>query len=453
MAGQAVSSAPVADRARRRIMMRILPYLFLLYIIAYLDRVNVGMAALEMTKALGFTAEVFGFGAGVFFIGYFLLEIPGSVIVEKWSARGWIARIMISWGLIAVLMGFIHTTAQFYVMRFLLGAAEAGFFPGIIVYLSHWFRSEDRAKAIALFMAATPISFIIGSPISGLLLGIHWLNIDGWRWLFILEGAPAILFGVVTVFFLTDWPRQAKWLAPDEREWIASELEREKRIKQQIHSFRILEAFKTRDVLLLTGAYFLLCCSMYGFHFWLPVLVKKLSGASNVTVGLIAILPYCFYLVSILLFGWSSDRTGERRYHTAAPMIALGIGFLLSAVLQDNAALAIYMFCLAACGGGCLPGFWSLPTSFLIGTSAAATIGLINSVGNLGGFTGPFVVGWLVKTTGSFFFGLLFLSLTALAGVGLILALRPVKLKDRRAHDVNLCASEERRGCYLRRLT
>src|SRR5438128_5501707 len=226
------TSVPQAsERARRRIMLRIVPYIFFLYIIAFLDRVNVGYAALEMTKALGFSAKVYGLGAGIFFIGYFLLEIPGTLIVEHWGARRWISRIMISWGLVAVLMGFMNTAKQFYLLRFLLGAAEAGFFPGIIVYLSHWFRYEDRAKTVALFMAAIPISNIIGSPVSGLILGVHWFSLEGWRWLFIIEAAPAIIFGVVTLFYLTDWPHKADWLAADEREWITTELEKEKQLK------------------------------------------------------------------------------------------------------------------------------------------------------------------------------------------------------------------------------
>src|SRR2546428_458977 len=209
-------SATVADRARRRIMLRIMPYVFLLYIIAFLDRVNVGYAFLSMKGDLGFADDVLGLGAGIFFIGYFLLEIPGSILVERWSARGWIARIMISWGIVAILMGFIQSKSQFYSARFVLGAAEAGFFPGIIVYFSHWFRYEDRAKAVALFMAAIPISNIIGAPVSGLILGVHWFGMEGWRWLFIIEAAPAIIFGVVTLFYLTDWPRKADWLAGDE---------------------------------------------------------------------------------------------------------------------------------------------------------------------------------------------------------------------------------------------
>jgi MFS transporter, ACS family, tartrate transporter len=243
-------------------MRHILPYLFLLHIIAFLDRVNVSYAALEMTKDLGFTAEVYGFGAGIFFIGYFLLEIPGSLLVELWSARGWIARIMISWGVLAVLMGFITTATQFYWVRFLLGAAEAGFFPGLIVYLSHWFRYEDRAKAVALFMAAIPISNILGAPLSGFLLGMNWYGMTGWRWLFILEGAPAIIFGIATIFYLTDWPHQAKWLPEDEREWITTELEKEKQAKKATHSQAIWEALKQREVI---------------FWRWLPFVCSRVS--------------------------------------------------------------------------------------------------------------------------------------------------------------------------------
>jgi ACS family tartrate transporter-like MFS transporter len=425
---QKVGPIAVAERARRRVMLRIMPYLFLLYIIAFLDRVNVGYAALAMKGDLGFTDDVMGFGAGIFFIGYFLLEIPGSILVEKWSARRWIARIMISWGIVAILMGFVHTKTQFYSARFLLGAAEAGFFPGIIVYFSHWFRYEDRAKAVALFMAAIPVSNIIGSPVSGLLLGVNWLGLSGWRWLFIIEGAPAIIFGVVTIFYLTDRPHQARWLPDDEREWLTSELEREKQAKQARHTYSILQAFRHREVILLTLAYFFMVTAVYGFNFWLPTIIKKLSGASNLVVTLVAALPYCVALIAILLIGWSSDRTRERRWHTALSMMAASLGLLLSLVAQDRTAVAVSMFCLAAAGMySYLPGFWALPTSFLSGTAAAASIGLINSIGNLGGFTGPFVVGYLSAATNSYFGGVLYLSISALVAAGLILALRATK--------------------------
>lgn len=427
-----VEQIDVADRTRRRVVLRIMPYLFVLYVIAYLDRVNVGYAALTMKDDLGFSDEVMGLGAGIFFIGYVLLEIPGTILVEKWSARGWIARIMISWGIVAILMGFVHTKTQFYSLRFILGAAEAGFFPGIIVYLSHWFRYTDRAKAVAMFMAAISISNIIGSPMSGVLLGINWLGLAGWRWLFIIEGAPAIILGVVTIFYLTDRPYQACWLADDEREWLSSELERENRIKQGAHAAgllqTILQAFRHREVILLTLSYFFMVTAVYGLNFWLPTMVKKLSGSSNLVVSLISALPYCVGLISILLVGWSSDRTQERRWHTALAMMATSAGLFLSVLAGDWTVLAILMFCLAAAGtSGYLPGFWALPTSFLTGTAAAASIGLINSIGNLGGFTGPFVVGYLSKATGSFFGGVLYLSLSALTAAGIILSLRATK--------------------------
>src|ERR1051326_5854777 len=347
---QKADTLTVADRARRRVVLRLMPYLFLLYIIAYLDRVNVSYAALTMKGDLSFTDDVMGFGAGIFFIGYVLLEIPGTILVEKWSARGWIARIMISWGIVAILMGFIQTKSQFYSARFILGAAEAGFFPGIIVYFSHWFRYENRAKAVALFMAAIPIANIVGSPVSGLLLGINWLGLPGWRWLFILEGVPAIIFGIVTIFYLTDWPHQARWLPDDERAWLTSELEREKQAKQKVHSHSILEALRHREVILLTLAYFFIVTANYGLNFWLPTIIKRLSGTTNFVVTLISALPYCVALVAILLLGWSSDRTKERRWHTALCMIAASVGLLLSVVAQGQVAIAVLMFCLAAAG-------------------------------------------------------------------------------------------------------
>jgi ACS family tartrate transporter-like MFS transporter len=404
-----------------------MPYLFFLYIIAYLDRANVGYAKLQMNNALGFTEAVFGFGAGVFFIGYFILEIPGSILVEKWTARGWIARIMISWGIVAILMGFIQTKNQFYLLRFLLGAAEAGFFPGIIVYLSHWFRYQDRAKVLALFMAAQPVSLFIGSPISGLLLRVQWFGVPGWRWLFIIEGMPAIVFGFVTIFYLTDWPHQARWLPDDERVWLTSELEREKQAKQRAHPTGILQAFRHREVILLTLAYVCINATVYGFTFWLPTIIKKYSASSDLVVSLLSAPVFAAGIVSILIVGWSSDRTKERRWHAAVCMIIASVGLFLAVSAKDHLAVAVAMFSFAAVGlYGYLPGFWALPTSFLSGTAAAASIGLINSVGNLGGFVGPYVVGYLTKGN-SYFAGVLYLSASALAAACLVLSLRATR--------------------------
>lgn len=406
-------------------MRRLMPYLFILFVIAYLDRVNVGYAALQMKGDLSFTDEVLGFGAGIFFWGYFLLEIPGSILVEKWSARRWIARIMISWGIVAILMGFVQTKNQFYLLRFLLGLAEAGFFPGVIVYLSHWFRAEDRAKTIGMFLAALPVSNIIGSPMSGLLLNVEWLGLHGWRWLFIVEGIPAIIFGIITIFYLTDRPHEAAWLPADEREWLQQELAQEHQFKREANPLRILQAFSHREVITLSVAYFFIVSTHYGFTFWLPSIIKQQSGSSNLRVTLISAIPYCVGFTAILLVGWSSDRTKERRWHTALSILAASMGLFLAVMLRDHFALSVAMFCVAASGiYAYLPGFWSLPTSFLSGTAAAASIGMINSIGNLGGYAGPYVVGYLSTMTGSFLGGVLYLSLSALVAAVLVLAIR-----------------------------
>lgn len=409
-------------------MRRLLPYLFVLFVIAYLDRVNVSYAALQMKEDLSFTDEVLGFGAGIFFWGYFLLEIPGSILVEKWSARRWIARIMISWGIVAMLMAFVQTKNQFYALRIMLGLAEAGFFPGLIVYLSHWFRAADRAKTIGIFMAALPVANIIGSPMSGLLLNVNYLGLHGWRWLFIVEGLPAVIFGIITIFYLTDWPKEAAWLPADEREWLQHELAQEHQEKVATQPLRILQAFRHREVVILSLAYFFIVSSLYGFTFWLPSIIKKQSGSSNLKVTLIAAIPYCVGLVAILLVGWSSDRTQERRWHTALSMLAVSLGLMLAVTLQDHFALSMAMFSLAAAGiYAYLPGFWSLPTSFLSGTPAAAAVGMINSIGNLGGYVGPHVVGYLSTLTQSFFGGVIYLSLSALVAALLVLSIRAAR--------------------------
>jgi len=400
----------VAQRARKRIAWRLLPFLFLLYIIAFLDRMNVGAAALQMPGDLGFSDKVVGLGAGMFFLGYVVLEIPGALIAERWSARRWIARIMISWGIITALMAFIHTAREFYWVRFLVGAAEAGFFPAVIVYVSHWFRYRDRAKAIAVFYAANPLSYVIGSPLAGLLLGITWLGLRGWRWLFILEGIPAVVFGVITIFYLTDWPKQARWLKEDEREWIDGELEKEKLAKQKVRSFTIWEAFSQRDVILLTLSYFCATMGGYGISFWLPTILKRLSGQSDLRVTLFAALPYLAGFVMQQLNGSHSDRACERRWHAAVPIFLCGVVLLLAVIAGSHLLVAVMLFTLVgACYFAFHPCFWAVPTAFLSESAAAASIGLINSVGNLGGFFGPMIMGYLVSRTHSFTTGLLYL--------------------------------------------
>ncbi len=402
-----------------------MPFLICLFIVAFIDRVNVGYANLEMTKGLGFNSEIFGFGAGIFFFGYFLFEIPGTYIVEVWSARKWFARILVSWGILAVLMGFIETSIHFYVVRFLLGAAEAGFFPGVIVYLSHWFRYRDRAKAVALFMAAIPIANILGAPLSGLLLGVNWFGFEGWRWVFIIEGFPAVILGIVTIFYLTDRPKDARWLTEKERNWISQELEEEKEDHRSQGRLSIWQALRHRNVILLTLGYFCAVTSVYGFNFWLPTILKGLSGFTNIQVSLIAALPYISGLAAMLIIGWSSDRTRERRWHASLPLFAVCGGLLFGALAQDHVVLAVSMFCIACAGlYSYLPGFWALPGTFLTEGAAAVSIGFINSIGNLGGFFGPYIVGYLDKNTGSFYSGIIYLSCSALAGALLILMVK-----------------------------
>jgi ACS family tartrate transporter-like MFS transporter len=404
------SDLEVGQRARKRIAWRLLPFLFLLYVIAFLDRMNVGAAALQMPGDLGFNDRVVGLGAGMFFLGYLVLEIPGALIAERWSARRWIARIMISWGIITVVMAFIHTAPEFYLVRFLVGAAEAGFFPAVIVYISHWFRTEDRAKAVARFYAANPLSYVIGSPLAGWLLGISWLGLRGWRWLFILEGIPAIVFGAITVFCLTDWPRQARWLREDERDWITSQLEQEKRAKQKVRSYTVWQALSHRDVILLTLCYFCATTGGYGIAFWLPTILKRLSGQSDIRVTLFASLPYLAGFLMQQLSGWHSDKTGERRWHAAVPMFFCGLTLLLAVIFGSNITLAVTLFTLVGAFYFAFhPCFWAVPTAFLTESAAAASIGLINSLGNLGGFVGPLMMGYLVHRTRSFNAGLLYL--------------------------------------------
>jgi MFS transporter, ACS family, tartrate transporter len=420
----APSNSTVAQRARHRIARRLLPFLWLLYVIAFLDRVNVAYAALEMTHDLGFSDRVFGLGAGIFFVGYVLLEIPGAVIVERWSARRWIARIMISWGIMTTLVGLVHTAHQFYAARFLLGAAEAGFFPGVIVYLTHWFRYEDRAKAVAAFMTAIPLSNIFGSPLAGLILRLHWFGLQGWRWLFILEGVPAVIFGVATLFYLTDWPSQASWLPKEECDWITGELDREKQRKAALGSHTVWQALYHRDVILLTLIYFMGVTGIYGFIIWFPTILKRASGLSTSNVTLLVVLPYLAAFGAMLLNAWLSDRAQERRWHTAIPLFAAGTLLILAIGSEPHIWIELLFFILfAACVQAHQPTLWALPTALLGESAGAAAIGLINCLGNLGGFAGPYVIGYLATRTGTFTYGLVWLLINLFLGGILVLTL------------------------------
>ncbi|MGH9737322.1 MAG: MFS transporter [Candidatus Acidiferrales bacterium] len=419
------SSPDVPRSATNRIAWRLLPFLWLLYLIAYLDRANVAFANLEMSHALHFSDSVFGFGAGIFFVGYVLLEIPGAVIVERWSARRWLARIMISWGILAGLVGLVNTPHEFYGARFLLGVAEAGFFPGVIVYLKHWIREADRAKAIAIFITATTVANIIGSPIAGPILQVHWHGLSGWRWLFILEGVPAVVFGVATLFYLPDWPHQASWLPKAECDWITAELDREKKTTASSRSHTIREALRHREVLQLALIYFLGSNGVYGFTFWFPTILKRASGFSTNKVTLLGALPFVAALIAILVNGWSSDRKKERRWHTAVPLFSAGI-FLIFTIASES-HIWIQFICFVLFAGlvfSYQPIFWALPTTFLGESAAAASVGFINCIGGLGGFAGPYIIGYLSERTGSFTYGLCWLLFDLFAAGILVLLLR-----------------------------
>jgi MFS transporter, ACS family, tartrate transporter len=417
--------AELGTRARRRVAYRLLPFLFLIYVVNYIDRVNVSFANLRMSADLGFSDRVYGLGVGMFYLTYVLFEIPGSVLVERWSARKWIARIMISWGIVTILTGFIQTAGQFYVARFFLGLAEASFLPGMIVYLTHWFRSRDRGRAIACLYSAIPAASLVGSPIAGWLLGVHWWQLPGWRWLFIVEGIPAIVLGVVTLFYLTDWPSQAHWLPEDERDWLVSELQAELHAKKRIREYTIMQAFCDRHVLLLIAAFFLAISGTLGNIYWIPTFVKRLSGFSDRAVTSLLIIPALIGIAGMLANGWHSDRKAERRLHTAIPLIAAGLMYGLLIPARHHLPLAISLLLL---GSGFfypfLPVFWSMPIMILSESAAAATFGLINAFGQLGGLAGPYVIGYLNDRTHSLSASFAFIALAYVSAASLILTVR-----------------------------
>jgi ACS family tartrate transporter-like MFS transporter len=379
----------------------------------------VAYAALGMSRDLGFSDRVFGMGAGIFFISYVALQIPGALLVERWSARRMICATMIAWGSLTALTALVHTPAQLYLARFVLGAAEAGFFPGVIVYLSHWFIREDRAKATSNFMGAIPLSFVIGSPIAGWILGHKWFAVEGWRWLFVLEGIPAILLGVVAFFFLTDWPGEAAWLAPEQRHWIEEKLQEEKPASAQ--AITVWRALKSRTILLLASVTFLDYFVLYTFIFWFPTMLKRQSGFSDMRVGLLGALPYLAAFIAMQVNGWHSDKDGERRWHSALPLFLATIGLLGLITQPRSISLSVALFTLVCMSYAYIPTFWTIPTEILSQSAAAAAVGMINAVGSVAGFAGPYAFGYLRTRTGSFSLGLVVMMVLALAGGLLIL--------------------------------
>jgi ACS family tartrate transporter-like MFS transporter len=509
------SSAPnLAERTRRRVTLYLIPFLFCLYILAYLDRVNVSVAALDMsqppeaasvasavglaasaqgpsalaattgylsgkttkdhwenTGGLAFNSGVIGWGAGFFFVGYLLLEIPSTWSVTRWGARWVFVRVLVLWGLCAALVGFIgmpliagmfswiptlpeerapmewiaatfhyinhlqDTPAyQFYFLRFMLGFFEGGFFPSVIMYLSIWFRQEDRAKAIASFMAAIPISSMFGLPLSGLLLDVNWFGLEGWRWIFIIEGIAPVAAGFVTLFFLPDNPRKAKWLRTDEREWLLGELEREQKSKENQGHGLILHHLGM--VLLLTFVYFCLNLPSYGLTMFMPKIIQTQSGASSKWASILSSLPYVLAFIAMLVNGWHSDRTRERPWHVAIPLTMLSIGYCLAALASTydsvpmrTVSVLVMIFCVGTFMYAHLPAFWPIPTMFLGASAAAAAIGFINMFGNLGGFVGPAVVGWVSTDETSFTKALWFLAAWPFTAALIILVVGYVRAK------------------------
>jgi MFS transporter, ACS family, tartrate transporter len=414
-----LAAAHLVDRTRHHIAIRLLPFLFILYITNYLDRTSVAYAALGMSRDLGFSDGVLGMGMGIFFISYVALQIPGALLVERWSARRMISATMIAWGLLTALTALVHTAGQLYLARFVLGAAEAGFFPGVIVYLSHWFTHEDRAKATGNFMSAIPLSFVIGSPIAGWILGHKWFAVEGWRWLFVLEGVPAVLLGGVAFFVLTDWPSEAAWLVPKQRQWIEQKLHEEKNISTQV--ITVWQTLKSRTILLLASLTFLNYFALYSFAFWFPTILKRQSGYSDVGVGLLGAVPYLATFVIMQVNGWHSDKDRERRWHSAVPLFIAAAGLLGLISQPRSIPLAVVLFTMVSMVFAYLPTFWAIPTEILSQSAAAAAVGMINAVGSVAGFAGPQLFGYLNTRTGSFSYGLALMMLSALTGGLLIL--------------------------------
>jgi MFS family permease len=394
--------------------------------------VNVSFAALTMNQDLGLSQTAFGFGAGIFFIAYFIFEVPSNLLLERFGARKWIARIMLSWGILSGAMALIPNIASatglsdehtFYLLRVLLGAAEAGFFPGIIFYLTLWFPTEYRARIVGYFMAAIPLSTVIGAPISGALLYLHGgLGLAGWQWLFVIEAVPAIILAGVVFFYLTDRPADAAWLAPDERNWLAERLEIERRHRESVHSFTVTQALMNPRVIGLSLVYFGAVATNYGLGFFLPQIVKAF-GLNTFLTTVVSAAPYAVGLVAMVWWGLRSDRHVERCFHSAFPLFLAAAGIALSTALDDP-TLKMLAFCLAGFGiFACLPVFWTLPTAFLSGAPAAAGIAVINSIGNLAGFAGPFAMGWIKDHTGSYTGGLLLLAALGIIAMGIVLML------------------------------
>jgi ACS family tartrate transporter-like MFS transporter len=417
---QAVDSS-IGRAALRKVAWRLIPFLGMLYFFAFLDRVNVGFAALTMNADLGISAAAFGIGSGIFFIGYILCEVPSNVMLERFGARIWIARIMISWGVLSAAMAFIQGPNSFYLVRFLLGIAEAGFFPGIIFYLTCWFPSQHRARIIALFMIALPMSSVIGAPISTSLLGIEAAGLKGWQWMFLLEALPTIVLGFAVLAVLPDRPSDARWLSADEKRWLEGELARGHSGSSDDHASSLREALTLPRVWRHGLVYFCILVGLYGFGFWLPQIISSLGHLTNAEVGLVTMIPYSMACIGLVWWGRHSDATEERSWHVALPMV-LGAAALTVSGWTSAPMLAFGALCLAAVGiySG-LPSFWALASRGLQGAAAAGAIALINALGNFGGFLGPAAIGLAKTYTNSYAASLLLIAVFLGIGAALVI--------------------------------
>lgn len=395
-----------------------MPFLFLLYIVAYLDRINVSFAVLQMSGQLGLSDRVYGRAAGMFFAGYFFFQLPSNLVMEKFGVRRWISGLMVTWGVISCLMIFIRGPFSFYGMRFLLGAAEAGFFPGMILYMKRWFPANARARAVAWFMMANPIAGIVGSPVSGALLGLSGKGLSGWQWMFLMEGMPAILLGTTVYWALSDSPKEASWLKGEERSWLLERLAREQRAESAVAKGSFWEVLIAPRIWLLSLVYFGVATTMYGVTLWLPSMIRSLSGLSYFITGIVSALPFVATAVAMVLVGMRSDRTGERRWHTAIPAF-VGAGALVAAGYGSSTVVVVACIGLGlVCAESMVGPFWAMATSRMAGLSAAAGIAVINSLANLGGYYGPDIIGFFRKLNGGFRGGLLAIGATlALSGV------------------------------------
>lgn len=391
---------------------RIIPFVFVLYVVSYVDRANIGYAALQMNQELGLSSSAFGFAAGVFFIGYFLFEVPSNLALARFGARAWIAVILVLWGIVAAVSAFVHSALQLYVLRFVLGAAEAGFFPGVIIYLTCWFRARDQAMSVALFTAAIPVSYLLGAPLSTWIMDhAGGFGLSGWRWMLLLEGVPALCGGIACYFFLTDSPGQASWLSAEERQWLGAELAKDRLERPHVKTLTTWQAIAAPKVLLLALIYFIYQAGSLGVGYWMPQIIASLSGhITNFQIGLLAMTPYAIATLAMVAWSAHSDRTGERQLHAALPLL-VGAAALAATGLTRNPMTSLLLISTALAGLYAFKApFWSLPGLFLSRSTAAISIASINSIGNLGGFAGPYLVGLAKGPSGDLLGGLLFLS-------------------------------------------